>query len=109
MYPIEGHYSERWTLFGNTVIVLFLLAQVFDGAFTYVGVHAFGRGIEANPLLAWLMHVMGPGAALAGAKTVAAGFGALLHLLEVHLIVAALTALYLAAAIVPWATLLYFN
>lgn len=109
MSPSRGNTGRRWALFGNAVIVLFLLAQVLDGALTYVGVHAFGRGVEANPLMAWLIHAVGPGPALAGAKAIAAAFGALLHLLEVHLVVAVLTAIYLMAAVTPWVTLLFLN
>jgi uncharacterized membrane protein len=109
MSPEKANARQRGALFGNTVIVLFLLAQVFDGAFTYLGVHAFGRGIEANPLLAWLMGTVGPGPALAAVKAVASVFGAFLHLAGVHLVVAFLTVVYLAAALVPWATLLFFH
>jgi uncharacterized membrane protein len=109
MHPKGGNTRKQWTLFGNAAIVAFLLAQVLDGALTYVGVQAFGHRVEANPLLAWLMQAVGPGTALASAKAVAAGFGAFLHLVEVHVIVAALTAVYLAAAVVPWTALLFFH
>ena len=44
--------SER---FGNTVIVLFFLAQAMDGGLTYIGVSVLGRDVEGNPLLHWLM------------------------------------------------------
>ena len=49
------------------LIVTLLLAQVLDGSFTYLGISAFGRTIEANPLLNWLMATVGDGPALAGA------------------------------------------
>lgn len=88
------------------MIVLFFTAQVMDGVLTYLGVVRFGPGVEANPLLAWMMAACGTGAALAAAKATAVGFGAMLHLLQVHVVVAALTAIYLAAAIGPWLTLL---
>jgi hypothetical protein len=91
------------------VIVLFLLAQAADGIFTYVGLSVLGGHTavtEGNPLLAWLMQAVGNGPALAGAKCTAAGLGMLLHLTEVHRIVAALTAVYVVAALVPWAALL---
>jgi hypothetical protein len=55
------------------------------------------------------MKVMGGGAALVGAKLVAGSLGILLHLTGVHRIVAALTCLYFAAAVVPWARLLFFQ
>jgi uncharacterized membrane protein len=92
--------------FGNTVIVAFFLAQALDGALTYVGVTALGRSIEGNPLLFWLMGAAGQGTALALAKLSAAAFGIVLHLASVHRAVAALTALYISAAVVPWITVL---
>lgn len=92
--------------FGNAVIVLFFIAQALDGGLTYVGVRAFGPGVEANPLLVWLMQVVGEGPALAGAKLAAAGFGIFLHLASVHRALALLTALYLSAAVFPWMGLL---
>jgi len=56
--------------FGDLIIVAFLLAQCLDGVFTYVGVMTFGTGIEANPVIAWLMQAFGSGPALTGAKLV---------------------------------------
>jgi uncharacterized membrane protein len=91
--------SER---FGNTVIILFFLAQALDGGLTYIGVSLLGRDLEGNPLLHWLMGATGDVPALALAKLAAAGFGIILHLASVHRAVALLTLLYLSAAIVPW-------
>lgn len=93
-------------LFGDVVIVAFLLAQLADGVFTYFGVLLCGHGIEGNPLLAWLMRTVGVGTTLWVAKGVAAGLGAVLHLAAVHRVVAALTVLYVVAAILPWAQIL---
>jgi hypothetical protein len=103
--PMHARFSQT-VAFGNVVIILFLIAQALDGGLTYVGVRAFGPQVEANPLLAWLMHVAGEGPALAGAKLAAAGFGIILHLAAVHRALALLTALYLSAAVFPWAGLL---
>jgi hypothetical protein len=86
--------------------VLFLLAQAADGIFTYMGVTGHTAVTEGNPLLGWLMQEVGSGPALAGAKCTAAGLGMLLHLTEVHRVVAALTAVYVVAALVPWAAIL---
>jgi hypothetical protein len=97
---------SRSTAFGNTVIILFFVAQALDGAFTYVGILMFGPSIEGNPLLAALMASFGVGPALAGAKLAAAGFGIILHLAAVHRAVAILTAIYVSAALLPWAFLL---
>lgn len=92
--------------FGDAVVVLFLLTQAADGVMTYVGVTTLGIHLEANPLLASLMHAFGRGAAVAAAKVVASGLGISLHLIGVHGILAVLTAIYLLAAVLPWAGLL---
>jgi hypothetical protein len=96
------------SIFGDVAVVLFLLAQCLDGVFTYVGVASFGISIEANPLIAGLMTTFGHGAALAGAKSVAAILGICLHLRQVHGAVALLTGFYIAAAVVPWTMILFF-
>ena len=94
--------------FGDAALLLFLLAQACDGVLTYVGVTTYGPQIEGNPLISWLMAVMGEGPALTAAKLTAAGFGIILHLSAVHNIVALLTAFYLVAAVAPWITILFF-
>ena len=99
--------TVRRSLFGDVVLVVFLLAQCFDGVFTYVGVLTFGASIEANPLIALLMAQFGHGAALVGAKTVAAMLGIALHLRHVHSAVALLAAFYVAVAILPWMAILF--
>ena len=95
-------------LFGDVVIVAFLLVQCLDGVFTYVGVSAFGLAIEANPVVAGLMAHLGHGPGLLSAKMVAAFLGICLHFREVHLAVAMLTGFYAAAALAPWALILFF-
>lgn len=96
------------TRFGDLALVAFLLCQVLDGALTYVGVVTFGRSIEANPLLAWLMDTVGEGTAVTGAKILAGTCGIALHLTAVHRIVAVLTLVYLGVAVIPWTGLLFF-
>jgi hypothetical protein len=98
----------RETLYGDLILVLFLVAQVLDGWFTYLGILQFGSRIEANPLLTWLMGAVGEGPALAAAKTVAVACGAFLHLVCVHHAIALLTVFYVAAAIGPWIAILFF-
>jgi hypothetical protein len=94
-------------LFGDVALFVFLLAQCFDGIFTYVGVLRFGLGIEANPIIAALMLHFGHGVALTSAKIVAAGLGICLHVRQIHGAVAALAAFYLAIAILPWIMVLF--
>lgn len=103
-------FARRFAAFhltrGDIAILVFFVVQALDAAFTYWGVAAYGRSIEANPLIAHLMHAIGEGPALASAKFTAAACGMILHLTEVHRIVVALTVFYLAAAIGPWMWLL---
>ncbi len=98
--------SPRCSVFGDVVIIVFLVSQALDGILTYLGLKQFGPGIEANPLISSALPVLGQGFAVAAAKLVAAGFGIALHLRGVHRAIAALSALYLAAAVVPWVLLL---
>ena len=100
--------STRRDLFGDVALVVFLLAQASDGVLTYVGVSTYGTHIEANPLIGWLMALLGEGAALATAKGAAVTFGIALHLSSVHRAVAALAILYLAVAVFPWIVILYY-
>lgn len=100
--------ADQRSLFGDFVIVAFLLAQCFDGIFTYVGVLTFGIGIEANPIISSLMAAFGFGPALAAAKVVAGGLGMCLHLRQIHGAVAVLSLFYFAAAILPWTAILFF-
>jgi uncharacterized membrane protein len=102
---VRGNAAEP-SRFGNTVIVLFLLAQAADGVMTYVGVTTLGTHLEANPLLTLLMNAFGQGPAVTAAKVVASGLGISLHLIGVHRILAVLTGVYVLAAILPWAGLL---
>jgi hypothetical protein len=106
--PAAGLPPRRSTLFGDAMIVVFLAVQILDGAFTYLGIRIFGPSIEANPLLAWLITVLGPVGALASAKGAAIVAGAFLHLSDVHRVVATLSGLYLLLAIGPWTHLLFF-
>jgi hypothetical protein len=106
--PKVWSVSPRHSLFGNIALVAFLLAQCFDGVFTYVGVITFGAGIEANPVIAALMLHLGHVTALMAAKTLSALLGIALHLWRVHGAVALLAAFYMAAAILPWIAILFF-
>jgi hypothetical protein len=93
--------------FGDVAVIVFLLAQCCDGVFTYVGVTAFGISVEANPVIAELMIWLGHGTGLLLAKSAAAGLGIALHLRRVHGAVALLATFYIAAAVLPWAAILF--
>jgi hypothetical protein len=101
--------NQRWSLsrsrFGDFAVLGFLCVQALDGVLTYLGVTIWGLGIEGNPLISSAVTVAGLGPGLAGAKLVASGLGIALHLGRIHSLVAVLTAIYLAAAILPWAAL----
>ena len=98
--------DPRRSLFGDAVLLAFLGAQFFDGAFTYVGVHAFGLEIEANPIVGWYIAVLGIGSALIVTKVLAVACAAVLHAFARHRVIGVLTILYLALAIKPWVHLL---
>ena len=91
--------------FGDGVLLAFLLAQLADGALTYLGVHVFGLDIEANPILSFYIAAFGVGAALFAAKLLAVTCAMTLHLTARHRTVGVLTILYLGVAVWPWATL----
>jgi Domain of unknown function (DUF5658) len=93
--------------FGNIVIVVFLVSQVLDGAFTYLGVTAFGLS-EGNPLIAYYMRHHGVGPSLTVAKCLAVGCSMVLHLMGLHRTLGVLTLLYLSLAVLPWTYLLFF-
>jgi len=93
------------SLSGDVAVVGFLLVQVLDGMFTYLGVTIWGLHIEANPLISSAVEYAGLGRAVVGAKLAAILFGILLHVRRVHSLVALLTAFYLVVAILPWAVL----
>lgn len=84
------------------MLLLFLTAQGFDGLFTYIAVHAYGVHAEGNVLIATWMALVGPGAALFGAKTVAGACGLLLYARGLHRTLSLLTILYVIGAIGPW-------
>ena len=103
---VWNHAGQR-SIFGDVVLLAFLLAQCLDGVFTYVGVTTFGNAIEANPLIATLMAHFGHGAALVGAKSVAGLLGIGLHVRQIHSAVALLAAFYFLVAVLPWTAILF--
>lgn len=107
--PLLPSLAPRRSFFGDLVIIAFLMSQALDGVLTYLGVKQFGPGIEANPLISSAMPVLGQAATVTVAKLLASAFGMVLHVTGVHRVVAVLTALYLAGAVVPWAAILFLH
>jgi len=101
-YPLN-----RRMLGHQLVFAAFILTQILDGILTYVGVSVFGLTAEGNPVLAWMMASYGDAIALTGAKIVAALCGVALYMLAVDRLLAALTLVYVGAAIVPWTLVLF--
>lgn len=100
--------GTRRNRFGDVALVVFLLAQAFDGVLTYVGVSTYGVRMEGNPFIGWLMSAMGQAAGLATAKIAAGFFGIALHLSAVHKAVALLAFFYVAVAVLPWVAILFY-
>jgi hypothetical protein len=96
----------RRSLFGNAVLLVFILAQVADGVLTYLGIKMFGTGIEGNPLVAWSVMAFGAGIAMIGVKGFAVACAMALHLRAMHRTIGILAILYLGAAILPWSHVL---
>src|ERR1700741_797155 len=94
---------RRWDaprcLFGEVIVIAFVLAQWLDGVFTYLGVRVWGLTAEANPLITSAVLAAGLRPGRAGAKLLAVGCGIALHLLRVHNALALLTAIYVAGAL----------
>jgi hypothetical protein len=102
-------WEEPKSRFGDLIVIGFLIMQCLDAVFTYHGIAIWGPSIEANPLLSSAMAASSVLIGLGGAKVVAIGFGMLLHLRRIHTLVAILTAIYFAVAIVPWTALFLAN
>jgi hypothetical protein len=86
----------------RVMLLLFLTAQGLDGLFTYTAVHAYGLHAEGNVLIATWIALVGPAAALCGAKTIAGACGVLLYARGMHRTLSLLTVLYAFGAIGPW-------
>jgi hypothetical protein len=95
-------WAEPKSRFGDLMVVGFLIMQCLDAVFTYRGIAIWGPSIEANPLISSAIAAAGVLVGLGAAKLIAIGFGMLLHLRRVHNLVALLTAIYFAVAILPW-------
>jgi hypothetical protein len=86
----------------QAIWIAFVLVQALDGVMTFVGMHTFGPSIEANPLIAWYAHALGPAVAISAAKLFAVGCGVALYLTAHYRTIAALALTYVLAALGPW-------
>jgi hypothetical protein len=91
----------------HLILAMFLVAQAFDGLFTYVAVQAYGVVAEGNVILATWIDLVGVGPAIIGAKLLAGSCGVLLYCLGVRRALLGLTLFYVVAAIVPWLVVLH--
>jgi hypothetical protein len=91
----------------EAIWIAFVVVQALDGAMTFIGMRAFGTQIEANPLVAWYVTMLGPAAALFAAKLFAVACGAALYLADCHKTLATLALTYLLGAVGPWMHLLW--
>jgi hypothetical protein len=107
MAGLVRRWDEPRSRFGDLVIIAFVLMQCLDAVFTYVGVGIWGPQIEANPIISSAMATAGVAGGIGAAKAMAIGFGCVLHLRRIHNLVALLTAIYFAVAIVPWTAVFF--
>ena len=87
-------------------LALFIAVQLADGVLTSIGVARFGPSVEANPLLVHSMVSYGSWTTLLAAKFVAILGGSVLHVYWYDFVLAALTAGYVFATVLPWSLLL---
>jgi len=109
MEHLYRQWDHRRSTFGDLAVVGFLVVQMLDGVLTYLGVSLWGPHVEANPIIGSMMTVAGPASGLAGAKLLAIAFGIALHRRRLHTLVAVLTIVYVAVAILPWTAVFLAN
>jgi hypothetical protein len=91
------------------VLKIFLVAQVLDGALTYIGISQFGIEAEGNVLLSTLIHAWGVGPALVTAKLFSSACGVMLFAVSVYRVLAAVAGACIGFAVIPWIALLIFS
>jgi hypothetical protein len=109
MALLYKRWDEPRSLFGDLAVLVFLLTQCLDGVFTYLGISIWGPQIEANPLIVSAIDAVGVLGGVSAAKVLAITFGIVLHLRRVHNLVAMLSVVYVAGAILPWTALFLTN
>jgi len=91
------------------VLTIFLVAQILDGALTYVGINQFGVEAEGNVLVSTLIHAWGTGPALVAAKLFSSACGLMLFSASVNRVLAAVAGACIGFAVIPWIALLMFS
>jgi hypothetical protein len=86
----------------RVTLLVFLVLQAADGAITYAAVQIYGPIAEANPLVVTWMSIVGPAAALIGAKAIACGGGLILYVCGERRTLAALMIVYAVGVVLPW-------
>lgn len=86
--------------------------QVFDGALTRMGIQKFGSQAEGNPMMRYLIEMLGTEQALLIAKISAIGFVIVLTIFAKRIkwikdLIGVLSFIYLFAAVIPWMLLLF--
>lgn len=88
--------------------------QVLDGVFTSIGISRFGLQIEGNPILRYLMAEFGANPTLFALKAFAILIVVALGVISrevkwVRGAIAAVSLVYVFAAVLPWVYILYIN
>lgn len=117
--PLPGRRSIILEVEPSSRVFLYfglLLAslQLFDWMLTTLGVTRYGLDAEGNPMLRHLMKTLGPHNALFAVKASAIVLVLILTYLArrtqwIKNVIVALSCLYLAAAIIPWAIILVWK
>ena len=92
--------------------LLLIALQTADGILTGIGINRFGIGVEGNPILRAMMHEFGHVPALASMKLLAIFIVLFLTILTKRLpwvkgAMGAVSCIYVFAAIIPWAYILF--
>lgn len=96
---------QRWDrsncLFGNIAIALFVIVQCLDAVFTYILI-TNGVAFEGNPLVSWVMSLIGVGLALVVVKIIGIGLGIIIYRLAAHRMLIVVSVIYLIILMPTW-------
>lgn len=95
------HVRKESDVFARVVFMAFVIVQCLDGVLTYVGVST-GLSPEGNPIMRWVMSVMGLGLGIIVTKFASIVGGIFLYKYDFRGTLALITLLGLVVAIIPW-------